>query len=69
MEVSLNADGQVSVFRRAVKRTHKGVHVGVVGDFENTRSAKNEIYLWSCIKRRLNHKSLFKAVFKMGVPS
>ena len=71
MKMTANNPGQkyspepLSVFRRTIKLTHQGVHVGIVGDFEDKRKARSEIHLWSCIKRHSNHKNLFKVIFRM----
>jgi hypothetical protein len=58
MDIAANKCKTISVFRKAVKKTEKGIHVGIVGDFENCIDASVAIYHWSRIKRKTRPEKL-----------
>jgi len=67
MQANLNTSGTVSVFRKTVKITQKGIHVGFVGDFDNCIGARIQIYVWSRLKRKTTPEKLTNAIFSIGV--
>jgi len=69
MQANINKNNSVSVFRKTVKKTEKGIHVGFVGDFDNCIGARISIYVWSRLKRKTRPEKLNDFIFSNGVRS